>query len=105
MIDFTPWLVEKNTNVISSLITIHSDCKRLRDLISKSEELAEIDDIEMHISAALHDATKLLSHCYRLDVWDNNDGELILEKGKDGLTEILNRYERDSWDIEDITGA
>jgi hypothetical protein len=94
------WRIEKLSNIIKELISIHETVEKLNiDRLQKNF-------LEGNVSGALWDATKCLSDEFGQgkQIWTTEDNVLILNKGRQGLDELLERYQRDSWDIEDITG-
>jgi hypothetical protein len=87
-IDMDSWLNEKSGNVVKYLSYLTEIIKKNEDKISK--EICE--DIYFYLSPALIDATKVYGFICDSKEQSGNEGELIFDKGNDGLEEVLVKF-------------
>ena len=86
------WLVEKSLSVLTNVVELHEGFCRREDL---PEDFAE--SFRSSLYPILYNSTKILSFATDKG-WSAKDPDLIWEKGRDGLEEVLAKYGRLAWD-------
>lgn len=82
------WLQEKSENVVKYLSYLTETIKKNQDKIPK--EICE--DIYFYLYPTLIDATKIYGLICDSEDQSGREGELIFDKGNDGLEEVLFRF-------------
>lgn len=80
------WLVEKSQSVLENVVKLCEDFRRREDL---PEEFAKA--FPSYLVPILYNSTKILSFATDKE-WSIKDPDLIWEKGRDGLEEVLVKY-------------
>lgn len=80
------WLVEKSQSVLKNAVESYEDFRRREDL---PEDFAEA--FRSSLYPILYNSTKILSFATGKE-WSTKEPDLIWEKGRDGLDEVLVKY-------------